>query len=157
MKENSTKTHNCETHGEVKTESRKSTPFFIEELSRTFSAKLFDEDACRQWVIGRLHLDGARCPGCNVPLQDKSTLANFWQGKRCCCKSCGRWFTAKTRTFLQGMQMEFRQVFLLAVLLDLMENPPTPELIARFVGVSLNTVSFWHKKIKVVEVVENEQ
>lgn len=154
--ENPTKTHNCEIQEEVKVETRKTTTSFLDELSRTFSAELFDEDACRQWVLGRLHPAGAHCPGCDVLLQDKTTLANFRQGKRCYCKSCGRWFTAKTRTFLQGTQMEYRQIFLLAVLLDFMETGITPERIGRCAGVSSNTVSFWHKKIKVAEVVENE-
>lgn len=154
--ENLTKTQYCEIQQGEGIKSRKSTISFLEELSRAFSAKLFDENVCRQWVLRRLHQDGAHCPNCNVLLQDKTTLANFWHGKRCCCKSCGRWFTAKTCTFLQGTQMEYRQIFLLAVLLHLMENPPTPESIAKCTGVSPNTVSFWHKKIKVAEVVENE-
>jgi transposase-like protein len=149
--ENLTKTHNCTIQEEEKTEYSKSVASFIVELRRAFSAKLFDEGVCRQWVLGKLHPGGAHCPSCKVLLQDKVTLSNFWQGKRCLCKNCGRWFTAKTCTFLQGTQMEYRQIFLLAVLIGFSENGITPERVAQCAGVSSNTVAFWHKKIKVAE------
>lgn len=109
------------------------------------SADILDEALCREWIISRMHPDGARCPDCGLVLNDD---ASFRAGRRCHCGRCGRWYTATTDTFLEGTHLDFSQAYLLAVLIDL-EVPP--HRIAYCVGVSTDTVRIWVKRFKAFE------
>lgn len=109
-----------------------------------FSTAYMDEIYCRKHVIEWLHGGNAACPDCGLRLEG-ATLSSFWAGKRCHCGRCGRWFTARTDTFLAHAELTYSQVFLLAALI------PTdlhPARIADFVGVSADTVRIWIKRFK---------
>lgn len=110
-----------------------------------FGAKFLDEGACRDWVISRLHPDGARCPGCGLRLDDDS---GFNAGKRCVCGRCGKYFTATSSTFLQGAHLSYRQAFLLAVLIG---RGFKPQGIAEVLNISVDTVRIWIKRFRVFE------
>lgn len=109
-----------------------------------FDPDFFDEDACREWVISRLHPGGAFCPGCGLKLDNDK---RFRGGKRCHCGRCGRMFTAKSGTFLEGMHLDFAQVYALALLIELGHSPA---VIAPMVGVSSDTVRLWQKKFRML-------
>ena len=111
-------------------------------------ASFLDEAACREHILQAVHGTDARCPGCDVRIQDTSTLKNFWGGKRCVCKRCGRWFTALSGTFLQGMQLDFRTVLLIAVLADCPHPGLNVSYIARLAGVSPKTVRIWLQRLR---------
>lgn len=107
-----------------------------------FDPDFFDEAACREWVISRLHPGGPACPGCGLKLDDDKS---FRAGKRCHCGRCGRWFTATTRTILEGTHLDFAQVYALALFIEL-GIPATRT--ASMLGISADTVRLWMKKFR---------
>lgn len=119
--------------------------FTTGEAAADFTAAYLNEDRVRQWVIETLHDGATRCPSCGLALDDDTS---FRAGKRCHCGRCGRWFTATTGTFLEGTHLDFRQVYLLAVLIEL--KLPARQ-IAYFVGVSADTVRIWIKRFRAFE------
>lgn len=109
-----------------------------------FGPGFLNEDACREWVVSRLHPGGASCPGCGLRIEDDKS---FRAGKRCHCGRCGRWFTATTGTFLDGAHLSFGQVFLLAALIEHINHPAR---IALLVDISVDTVRLWVKKFRLL-------
>lgn len=109
-----------------------------------FGPDFLNEDACREWVVSRLHPGGAFCPGCGLRLEDD---ASFRAGKRCHCGRCGRWFTATTGTFLEGAHLDFAQVYALALFIELGH---TPARISSMLGISADTVRLWMKKFRML-------
>lgn len=109
-----------------------------------FSPAHMDEDYCRKHVIEWLHGGNAACPSCGLQLEG-ATLASFRGGKRCHCGRCGRWFNARSGTFLANAELSYSQVFLLAALIP---TGLTPAQIADFVCVSADTVRIWIKRFK---------
>jgi len=112
-------------------------------------AGFIDEAAVREFILHQLHPGPLpTCPECGAALDDETTQRNFWGGRRCTCKSCRRWFSATTGTYLQGTQMSFAQVFLLCNLIELSTVEITPGRIAEAVGVSVDTVRIWKSRLK---------
>lgn len=109
-----------------------------------------DDGACRTWTISSMHLERC-CPWCDAVIEDEATINNFELGRKCTCKRCSRCFTARTKTFLEGSQLSYSQVFLMAALIDLMQNGITPASIAEIVGVSVDTVRGWQKRFRVFD------
>jgi len=120
------------------------------EAASALSAELLDEDRCREWILERLHPDGAHCLGCAEPILDGTTLHNFWQGNRCNCKNCGRWFSATSGSFLQNMQLTFAQVFLLASFADYLSCGLTLSRAAAALNISPDTVRIWQRRFKAI-------
>lgn len=110
-------------------------------------ADFLDEAACRAAVLGSLHPRGAHCPGCAMLIEDASTVNNFWAGRRCVCKRCGHWFTATAGTFLQGSQLSFAQIFLIASLVEMADADVPVSAMAAAAGVSNDTARIWIKRI----------
>lgn len=108
------------------------------------------EGVCRSWTITFMHRERC-CPWCDTAIEDKATIGNFLGGRKCTCKRCSRCFTARTKTFLEGSQLSYSQVFLMAALIDLMQNGITPASIAEIVGVSVDTVRGWQKRFRVFD------
>jgi len=79
------------------------------------SAELLGEGECRAFILRQIH-QRACCPGCLVEIQGERAQASFWSGARVCCKSCGKYFDARTGTVLAGTTLDFRRVLLLALL-----------------------------------------
>jgi len=113
------------------------------DVGREFAAGFLDEGVCRWWILNKIHGDGhVTCPECHVPLTDVA-LRRFWEGNRICCRACGKYFTALTKTFLGGCHMNFREIILLAVFLHF--GIPARE-IARILKISTETVRLWEIK-----------
>ena len=110
--------------------------------SRAFCAGFLDEGTCRTWILGQLHREGPRCPGCRQSLPVKYH-DRFWQNERIKCPLCGKWFTALTDTIFQGTHMGFREIVLLAVFLGL--NLPA-KYIAEILDIDEETVRLWRCK-----------
>ena len=116
-----------------------------------FWVGFLDEDFCRRWILTAIH--GERemnCPECHSSLIGVA-LQRFWEGKRICCRACGKFFTALTGTFLGGCHMDFREVILLAVFLHY--RIPSRE-IARILKISQETVRLWEIKFQALERVK---
>jgi len=130
------------------TEPRSFTP---RDVGCQFGAGFLDEGFCRRWILSGIHGAGQiTCPKCRVPLSDIA-LRRFWEGRRICCRACGKFFTALTGTFLGGCHMDFREVILLAAFLHF--DIPHRE-IARILRISPETVRLWDIKSKALERVK---
>ena len=110
-----------------------------------FDPSFMDEARCREWITSRLHREGARCPHCGLVLDGDRA---FRAGRRVHCGRCGRWYTARSGTFLQGSQLSDAGIFLLATLLECKVSHDT---IAELVGISADTVRLWEKKFRAFE------
>ena len=110
-------------------------------------AGMLDEAKCRDVILRRLHPRKGACPSCGAPL-DETTARNFWQGRRCVCKACNRWFTALSGTSLHGTQLSFSQIFLLGTFENYFTNGITPADVAKAVGVSTDTVRVWQRRFR---------
>ena len=146
---NSTNTARCNLTPDDSANAGDAGFFTIADTGNAFCADLLDEAKCRAWVLEQLHPAGAYCPCCHVAIEDRTTLENFHQGERCRCKNCGKWFTATSRTFLQGTQLSYRQVYLLAVLADFLSRGIDISSIGAAVGVSADTVRLWIRRFEV--------
>ena len=127
--------------------------FTLKDAAASFSRSLLDEPARRAWVLRSIHPHGPRCPYCACepsPTEDR-VIDSFWAGRRCACKSCGRFYTARTGTFLEGAHLDYRQVFLLAVLVDLMQTGLDAQRVAGIIGISADTVRLWIKRFRAFE------
>ena len=112
-------------------------------------ADFLDEAACRRAVLESLHPASVKCPECDSMLNDVVTLANFWEGKRCNCKICDNWFTARTGTILQGSQLSFAQVFLLGTLLEIFAaGGISVSTMSAAIGVTDDTIRTWIRRLK---------
>lgn len=125
---------------------------FLSWAAEVFNYELFDERACRAWVFGRLHPEGARCPACELVL-DGAGCQSFWAGRRCVCRRCGRKFTARSGTLLDGSQLDYRQVYVLAAFSKI---GLTPARLAEILNVTPNTVRYWSLRFDVFNKNENE-
>lgn len=123
-----------------------------QEASGAIRAGFLDEQACRRWVLSRLHPEGPICPGCEHPLHEKYR-DRFWQNERIRCPLCGKWFTALTDTIFQGTHMGFREILLLAVFLGL--NQPA-KYIAEILDIDEETVRLWRCKFNQVKAVTQQ-
>ena len=110
----------------------------------SFSAEFLSEEICNSWFITLAHPAGWRCMSCGEKITDIITLKNFVSLKRCHCKSCNHWFTAKTGTILQDSKITVKEFYLLSLLLGL--KVPAAE-ISGILKISQGTVNLWQKKI----------
>ncbi len=125
--------------------------FTTKQALSALSVKFFSDYECRGWIIKNLHPEGAFCPGCRKEILDETTLSNYWNGRRCKCKSCGKWFSAFSGTFLQECQMDERKIFILAILTEL--NLHKNE-IARILDINPATVRIWQGKFKALNQIK---
>ena len=137
---------------EARTDEKTRAHVFIPpDVARAFRADFLDEDVCRHWILTTIHGEGeVTCPECQTVLDGKALL-RFWEGKRICCRACGKFFTSLTRTFLAGCHMSFREVIVFAVFLYF--QIPSRE-IARILDISTETVRLWEIKFQALERVK---
>lgn len=121
--------------------------FTLSEIAQEFNADFLDPDTCRHWILTKLHPTGAFCPKCNEPLLPKH-LNRFWSGERVKCHNCQKFFTALTDTFLSGMQFNFSEIVLLAMLLSLGISDKS---IAEFLKISPANVWIWRQKFQAMD------
>jgi len=113
----------------------------FEELNANF----FDEARCREWILKKLHPDGAFCPGCRQRINDYRRQHNFWHGARLNCESCGKYFTALTGQIFSGSHLDFKGLFLLAVL----TGAGIPDkIIASKLNITTESCRLWRIKFK---------
>ncbi len=122
--------------------------FVPHDVAASFRAGFLDEDACRAWILGTIHGRGpVRCPECRGEMEGKA-LQRFWEGKRVCCRRCGKFFTALTGSFLAGCHMTYGEVLLLAVFLHF---GISPREIAGILKISPETVRLWDIKFRALD------
>ena len=91
--------------------------FMINQAAfKALNADFFDEAHCREWILRKLHPGGAFCPGCQRAINDDRRRNHFWKGDRLNCEYCGKYFTALTGQIFSGAHLDFKGIFLLAVL-----------------------------------------
>jgi len=126
---------------------------FIKSVIESFTVELFDERVCREWILNKLHPEGASCPGCGKPILSAKCLQNFWNLKRVFCKDCKKIFTALTGTMLNGIQMDLRTLFVMAIFLQLGADK---KVIAKLLKIHTETVRLWKTRFKVWEAMGKE-
>ena len=117
---------------------------YQKEAFNSFSAEFLIEEKCNSWFVSLTHPSVPGCPSCKTKITDSTTLKNFAVLKRCQCKSCNHWFTAKTGTILQDSKISVTEFYLLCLLLEW--KIPTAE-IAHIIKTSQSTVNLWQKKM----------
>jgi transposase-like protein len=122
--------------------------FVPADVVKAFGADYLDETACRSWILKAIHGTGeAHCPECQVTLSGIASQ-RFWEGRRICCRSCGKYFTAMTGTFLGGCHLSFQEIILFAVFLYF-KIPAAA--IAKILKISNETVRLWEIKFQSLE------
>ncbi len=110
-----------------------------------FSSRVLSEEACRLWILQRLHPAGAFCPNCQTALKRRAELS-FWEGKRTYCKFCEKQFSVTTGTILANISMNMREVFLLLVLIAMKVDKKE---IARILNIHPDSVKNWEKRLNI--------
>jgi hypothetical protein len=103
-----------------------------------------DPEACRRFVLSRIHPGGIRCPGCREVIPDGPKRIRLMAGGRVLC-SGGRRFTAVTGTALAGSHMDDRTTVLLAFLAG---EGIRPGRIAEITGLDRSTVRTWIERLE---------
>lgn len=131
------------------TENIRGCKFFkVSEILEVFNAEFLDEARCTEWILKRLHPEGAYCPACKSKIEDEITLNNFWWLRRCKCKYCNKWFSAYSNTFLSNSHLSPQQAVLLAVLIA--QAVPL-KVIAKILEIHPDTVRLWQKRFGMYE------
>lgn len=103
------------------------------------------------WMIDYLHrIDGKRCPYCGVEIVDEVRLQRWYQGERIKCSSseCGRFYTSRTNTELDGSTLDARELFLLKCLIEM--KAPAASIIT-IIPINKETVERWAKRFQAME------
>jgi transposase-like protein len=134
---------------ETQTVARSSSRYFFApfDVREEFTAKFLDENFCREWILRRLHPQGATCPHCELTIHEQ----RFWLARKIKCSQCKKWFTALTGTFLSGCQFTFSEVIVLAMFLSL--QVPDKE-IAKVLDISSENVRLWRHKFMANQKIE---
>jgi transposase-like protein len=115
------------------------------EAFAALNADFFDEVRCRHWILKKLHPGGARCPGCQRTINDGRRRYHFWNGDRLNCEYCGKYFTALTGQIFSGAHLDFKGLFLLAVLSGAGIND---KIIAEKLKITPESCRLWRIKFK---------
>lgn len=116
-----------------------------QEAFEVLNADFFDEARCRDWILKKLHPAGAICPGCQCSINDGRRRQHFWNGDRLNCEKCGKYFTALTGQIFSGSHLDFKQLFLLAVL----TGAGIPDkIIASKLNITPESCRLWRVKFK---------
>ncbi len=116
----------------------------VSKTLNSFTADILDEDRCRKFILDALHPDGIFCPQCRMRLQDERTVKNFYTGKRCLCKECGKKFFPTHGTVLHKSSLSMSQAFALAVFIAL---GASNKQIAGIVGIHPDSVRIWKMRL----------
>ena len=119
-----------------------------ENIKKFKPVDLLDENKCRKHILKELYPQGPECPSCKNDILDKTTLANFWGGKRCACKVCKVSFNARAETYLQDQQLTYSQVFMLELLIELKSNIINASFTAYILGTSIDTARKWIREFE---------
>src|SRR3990170_3549177 len=133
--------------------SMQQTQGFIKSVIESFTVELFDERVCREWILNKLHPEGASCPGCGKPILSAKCLQNFWNLKRVFCKDCKKIFTGLTNSMLSGVRVDLRTFFVMAVFLQLGVEK---KVISKLLKIHPETIRLWEMKFKAWEAMGKE-
>ena len=139
--------NNCRqstTSGTTGNHPRKSPRLNSSAVLERFDYEVLDFDRCREVLIGLLHPRGLVCGKCGHDDFSGIQEASFNRFGRVQCGGCGRFFTAKTGTVLEGSSLTERQVVMLAACVGL--GLPGSE-IAGLVRVHPETIRRWRAKL----------
>ncbi len=133
---------------DTQTITKPATHYFFtpSDVREEFTAKFLNESFCREWILRRLHPQGAICPRCELAVDEQ----RFWSAKKMKCGNCKKWFTALTGTFLSGCQFNFSEIILLAIFLSL--QVPDKK-IAKVLDISSENVRLWRHKFEGAEII----
>ena len=106
--------------------------------ARDLGPSMLGEADCREWFLQEMHAARYVCPGCGATIESNRQCFRYNSGERVVCGVCGKFFTCKTGTILEGVSLSFSQVFILLALRGLKVSTPS---IAAHIGVSPSTVS----------------
>ncbi len=126
---------------------------FMKSVIENFTVELFDERVCMEWILNKLHPEGASCPRCEKRILSAKCLQNFWSLKRVFCKDCKKIFTALTGTVLNGVQIDLRTLFVMAVFMQLGVDR---KVIAKLLKIHPETVRSWETRFKVWETMRKD-
>jgi transposase-like protein len=127
------------------------------EALETFSGFALSQSVVSPWVFSKLHPNNVfTCPACGDPIKSERSAATFRSGGRVACLSCKKFFTNRTNTILHASQLEFEQVYLIAVLLAFADRVGADRIaarreIARIVGLHPDSIKNWQENFTALE------
>jgi transposase-like protein len=120
-------------------------PSVVEEMKGRFRFDLLSEEACRDWFLQKIRPDGAFCPKCHKEVPGEKSRKSFWELRRVKCTGCHVLFLATTDTILEGLKIDFRELYLILFLTGC--GLSAHQVVDR-VGVTRQTVCAWLTKFK---------
>lgn len=117
----------------------------LEEVKEGFRLDLLSEESCRNWFLQRVHPEGAFCPKCRAGVPGEKSKQSFWKMRRVKCTSCRVMFNAATDTVLEGLKIDFRELY---ILLFMTGCGLSIYQVAEKIGVSHQTVRAWESKFR---------
>lgn len=124
--------------------------------------EVFDSSAMNHgiidpWVFSKLHPElFTSCPACSEPITSPRALETFRSGGRVCCPGCKKFFTNRTNTILHGSQLDFSEIYLVAVLSAFAQRigadpAAARKEIARIAGLHPDSIRNWEKIFTALE------
>jgi len=124
--------------------------FAPEEAARFFGMDLLKYGDINLWLVSQLHPGGARCPVCSVVVPPERQEKFFMFGQIRC--TCGKRFTARTGTPLDGSKLETREIYLLSVMTAW---GVSVSIIAKTLACHVDTVTNWQSHFKAHQELAN--
>ena len=131
--------------------------FTLDEALDAFDCIGTSSQPIRAWVYDKLHPgDVSACPSCGEQIISIKARKTFRDGGRVCCLSCKKFFTNRTNTILHGSQLEFEQVYLIAVLTAFAfrtsaDASAARREISKIVGLHPDSIKHWQKIFSALE------
>lgn len=119
----------------------------ISNAAEYFCNRFLQDTISDETVAMFLHPQGAACPYCKTRIESPRAIKSFYNFKRGSCKQCGKWFTATTKTILQGCHNP-RAVFLIAVFSNLSAGAAQ---LGELLNMHKDSVKQWQKKFEAFE------
>ncbi len=105
---------------------------------------LLDPQACRDWLLSKLHPKGFACPRCGVPILGEQKMANLRILRSVNCESCKRSFTAFSGTIFSSSHLTPAKI---VSMLYLFRQGETDGVIASRLGVDRSAVNRWRRSL----------
>jgi len=131
--------------------------FTPDQALDVFSRYDLDRVRVRGWVYAQLHPTGfPSCPACDEEIKSDRALATYIEGGRVCCTACKKFFTNRTDTILHGSQLDFEQVFMIAVFTAFAKRTGADSVATRrelsaILGLHQDTIKNWQDNLAALE------
>ena len=116
-------------------------PFMVADA---FRVEFLDDAFCTRFFLDLSHGRVAHCPECKKDLTDDFRERRYYALQKFTCNNCKKRVSAKKGTILERSHLTTRQYILLALFL---EGEYSSTDIARFVGISDESVRQWRNKL----------